>query len=284
MKFLTLFTAAYTRSIRSKHSLALGKILEIHLTARQKDKGLVEVIEAQMEMECRLRDSTIQAKEAEIAALLNSKKEEITALLSSKKEEIATLLSSKKETVELECRMRDSTIQAKEAEIAALIKSNEKEIRGKDIIIESKEVIILSAKNELELTKNESVRIKAAYDFLKSKLDGRHILEAYEALFKKGGSRLDKWERHLKSYPRIDKVLRECEDVNWAPKIEDIYRNLSREIHLPTLDLGNGDFLVQIEKHSAKDTFWLMQMIAREIYGSHVRIQEIQVEHASEMQ
>ena len=273
MKFLTLFTAAYTRSIRSKHSLALGKILEIHLTARQKDKGLVEVIEAQMEMECRLRDSTIQAKEAEIATLLNSQKEEITALL-----------SSKKETVELECRMRDSTIQAKEAEIAALIKSNEKEIRGKDIIIESKEVIILSAKNELELTKNESVRIKAAYDFLKSKLDGRHILEAYEALFKKGGSRLDKWERHLKSYPRIDKVLRECEDVNWAPKIEDIYRNLSREIHLPTLDLGNGDFLVQIEKHSAKDTFWLMQMIAREIYGSHVRIQEIQVEHASEMQ
>jgi hypothetical protein len=129
----------------------------------------------------------------------------------------------------------------------------------------------------LDVLKEKLKQIQADYDFLKGTLDARHIIETYEAKFKKPKlTRTEYWKRHLDLNPTIMQELKRCDgNIAWHDKIAEIYDTLSRDIHNQTVDLGNGRYLLIIKKSLPKLSMCFVQAIAKELYGENVTVHAV---------
>lgn len=158
------------------------------------------------------------------------------------------------------------TTEAKESIVKDILQAKEREVQAKYDLCEA--------------LKEKSQRIEAERDFLKGTQDARHIFETYEAPFKKARklSRAEKWKQHLVSNPDILKKLEEYsqgnEGIPWHDKAMEIYDQLSRNIHQRTIDIGNGKYIVLIEKSLPTISFCFVKILAKDLYGENVSVQD----------
>ena len=121
----------------------------------------------------------------------------------------------------------------------------------------------------------------ASYDFLKRTLDARHIMERYEMRIKKTdaiGKRLERsqyWKIYLDNNPAVKNKLMECGELNWASKAGQFYNDLSTTIHFPPIDIGNDEYLIRMKKGD-NELACFVKILASELYGSNVKIQEVE--------
>jgi hypothetical protein len=62
-------------------------------------------------------------------------------------------------------------------------------------------------------------------------------------------------------------------EILWHEKFAEINDNVSRDIHKQTLDLGNGRYLVMIQRSLPKLSACFFQVIAKKLYGERVTVQ-----------
>jgi hypothetical protein len=166
------------------------------------------------------------------------------------------------------------TNEEKESILKAIIagEGKDRELQGKEREVQDK-ISLYEALNE------KLQRIEAERDYLKGTLDARHIFEAYELRFpKRGGTRAERWTKHLKLNPLILKNLDECnqsdQKICWQDKAAEIYDELSRKIHQQTIDIGNGKYILMIEKSLSQISSCFVKVLAKELYGENVVVKE----------
>ena len=285
MKFLTyIVVRACPRILISRpiNTSTFGTALTSKLSARQMERLFFENALKSKDAIIEAKDGIIQEKESRIQSIIEAKESRIQSIIEAKD----GIIQEKESRIQSIIEAKDGIIQEKERRFHSIIEAKDSIIEEKESRIQEKESRIQekesTRKNELkskemviESKKLEVSRLQASYDFVKKTLDARHIIETYEAGLKKTGSRREKWEKHLKSNPTIDRELRKSEDTDWAPKVERIYANLSFDIHQQTIDAGNDKYLLRITKGLSKSTSWFINVIAKEVYGPYVRIEEV---------
>ena len=258
MKFLTyIVIRACPRILISRPINTSGTALTSKLSARQMERLFFENALKSKDAIIEAKDGIIQEKESRIQSIIEAKESRIQSIIEAKD----GIIQEKERRFHSIIEAKDSIIEEKESRIQEKESTRKNELKSKEMVIESKKL--------------EVSRLQASYDFVKKTLDARHIIETYEAGLKKTGSRREKWEKHLKSNPTIDRELRKSEDTDWAPKVERIYANLSFDIHQQTIDAGNDKYLLRITKGLSKSTSWFINVIAKEVYGPYVRIEEV---------
>jgi len=163
------------------------------------------------------------------------------------------------------------TIEEKESILTEFLQSKEREVEDKVLLFDA-----LKEKNQ---------RVEAERDFVKGTLDARHIFEVYELRFSipnpkaPRSTRAEKWKNHLKVNPNILKKLEACidsdEKILWQDKAVEIYGDLCRNIHQRTIDIGNGNYILMIEKSLPKISSCFVKVLATELYGESVQVQEV---------
>jgi hypothetical protein len=168
------------------------------------------------------------------------------------------------------------------------LKSKDEALKSKDEALQSKErdmeLVVQSKDGFLKVLEDNINRIEAERDFLKGTLDARHIFETYEAKFKKPDpkgpklTRAGRWDLHLALNPNILKKLEECNQddkkIVWPDKAVEIYDQLCRNIHQRTIEIGNGKYIVMIEKSLPKTSSCFVKVLAKELYGENVSVKE----------
>lgn len=69
------------------------------------------------------------------------------------------------------------------------------------IIIEAKDKELQAMNDLLHLTKKNNFGLQASYDYIKKTLDGRYMIEAYEARFKKKRHESREMDRSFETNP-----------------------------------------------------------------------------------
>jgi molybdopterin converting factor small subunit len=106
------------------------------------------------------------------------------------------------------------------------------------------------AEKDERLAEKDAVYKKsiADLDFSRKSLDARFVMERFELLMKGKGSRLEKWKDYLAKHPEIHSKFKDCaNDVIWPHKAQEIYSDLSTDIHYSSR-VGNGNYIVKITK------------------------------------
>ena len=180
------------------------------------------------------------------------------------------------------------TTGEKESILKEFIQSKEREVQSKEREVQSKEREVQSQVSLLEALKERMQRIEAERDFLKGTLDARHVFENYESKFPQPDpsaprpTRAQRWKKHLELNPNIQKKLEECDkNIPWHNKATEIYNELCRNIHQRTIDIGNGKYLVQIENSLSKNSSCFVKVLAKELYGDNIVVQEDTVDEAA---
>ena len=158
------------------------------------------------------------------------------------------------------------------------------EVQSKDREVQSKDKALQFQDGFLKVLEENIKRIEAERDFLKGTLDARHIFETYEARFKKPDTkgpkltRAGRWDQHLALNPNIREKFEECNQddkkILWPDKAVEIYDQLCRNIHQRTIDIGNGKYIVMIEKSLPKTSSCFVKVLAKELYGENVSVRE----------
>ena len=172
-----------------------------------------------------------------------------------------------------------STMTPEEKELIMLelfaCQSNEREVQANERELQAKDSLLEALKEKMQW-------IEAERDFLKGTLDARHIFETYEMRFPNSKAskltRAEKWKKHLDSNTNILKKLEECNQsdkkILWQDKAVEIYGELCRDIHQRTIDIGNGKYILMIEKTLPKTSSCFVRVLAKELYGDYVTVQE----------
>jgi hypothetical protein len=117
----------------------------------------------------------------------------------------------------------------------------------------------------------------ASYEHIKNTLDARHIIERFERDYleprTRGVTRAMRWNNYFEKDPAFHKKLQGCRNIEWAKKIEAFYTTLSEEI--PSIDLGGERYKVRIKKTLPEDLFCFIEIISKELYGSHVELEQM---------
>jgi hypothetical protein len=168
--------------------------------------------------------------------------------------------------------------------VASVLRSNmtigEKESTLKEFL-QSKDRELQSKERELQALEEKTKGIQAQRDFLKGTLDARHIFENYELGFPRPNpktkmpTRAERWKKHLALNTNIRKKLEECDkEISWQNKAVEIYEDLCRNIHHQTIDTGEGKYIVMIEKSLPKTSSCFIKVLANELYGDNVVVQQ----------
>jgi len=161
------------------------------------------------------------------------------------------------------------------------VQAKERELQAKDREVQAKEREVQDKVSLYEALKEKTQRIEAERDFLKGTLDARHIIETYELRFPTPNpkapkpTRAERWKKHLDLNTTILDKLQECDKkIRWQHKAAEIYDDLCRSIHQRTIDIGNGKYIVMIEKSLPKTSSCFVRVLAKELYGDNVVVQE----------
>ena len=258
-KMFSLLIKSHSKQLHSKPNdiSSYGIILNSNMPLEKKEAILLE-------KELNQVKKNLRSKEKELNQVKMDKQE----LLRSKENELNQVKINKEELLNLVKMNKEELFRSKENEL----RSKENELNQVRTSASTTEKLLRDA---LEKEKIEVHRIQAAYDFIKKTLDARHIIETYETKFKKGGTRQERWTRHLMTNPSIEKKLLECENLNWASKVDEIYHTLSSDIHKQTINIGDGSYLVRITKGLPENISCFVKVLAHELYGSFVKVEEV---------
>ena len=173
------------------------------------------------------------------------------------------------------------TTGEKESILTEFLQSKEREVQSKEREVQLKEREVQSQVLLIEVLKDRTQRIEAERDFLKGTLDARHIFETYELRFPKPNpkaakpTRAERWKKHLDLNTNIREKMEKCDrKILWQDKAAEIYDELCRNIHQRTIDIGNGKYVVIIEKSLPKTSSCFVKVLANELYGDSVAVQE----------
>jgi hypothetical protein len=133
--------------------------------------------------------------------------------------------------------------------------ANQNVILAKDALLAEKDALLAEkdkrlAEKDERLAEKDAVYKKsiADLDFSRKSLDARFVMERFELLMKGKGSRLEKWKDYLAKHPEIHSKFKDCaNDVIWPHKAQEIYSDLSTDIHYSSR-VGNGNYIVKITK------------------------------------
>ncbi|KAJ3416603.1 hypothetical protein HDV05_000885 [Chytridiales sp. JEL 0842] len=150
-----------------------------------------------------------------------------------------------------------------QAVIAPILDDVNEKLLEKDELIHEKDERIMDKENIIR-------RYQADHDYLAGTLDGRHLIERFEATVKSRGTRKEKWLQLLKIKPELAQRLNSvCETALIPSVVDNLYHVLSVRVHEPRR-LWTGDFQVFIPKGiSSRDTR-VLEILAEDYYGPNV--------------